>query len=73
MAIIHQVQRREPIRNSDSLARLRAMATERPIESAVAVERAASRIAIEMARMHGGDWQVRIDHQRRSVLVWALD
>lgn len=60
---------RPKVRNEDTLSRLREMASDRPVEPVIAIERAAARIATEMARIHGGDWGVLIDHQSRLVLV----
>lgn len=60
---------REPVRNADTVARLRSMAEGQQLEPVVAIERAASRIATEMGRIHGGSWRTEIDHSARYVLV----
>jgi hypothetical protein len=73
MAIIHQIRRKQPVRNADTVARLRKMASDRPCEPVTAIERAATRIAEEMAAIHGGRWETKVDHQRRLVMVWCLD
>jgi len=62
-----------PVRNEDTVARLRDMADGPPYEPAVAIERAAIRAATEMKRIHGGQWEYRVDHQRKLMMVWAVD
>lgn len=61
----------EKTRNDITMAGLRAMAGVR-LGPARNIERYADAIAAEMRRIHGGDWRVSIDHQRRSVLVFAF-
>lgn len=46
---------------------------EQPSSPAIAIERAAARIASEMKKIHGGDWHVLTDHQRRLLMVWSGD
>lgn len=59
----------EKTRNEITMARLRALTAEH-LSPAKNIERYADAIAFEMERIHGGGWQVRIDHQRRAVLIW---
>jgi hypothetical protein len=58
----------EKTRNEITLARLRMMAEER-LSPTQNIERYADAIAAAMAKVHGGDFQVRIDHQIGYVLV----
>lgn len=51
------------------VAAIKASAIEDGEDAARAVERAAARLATEMARAHGGVWQWKVDHLRRFVLV----
>lgn len=64
---------RPDVRNVDTVAKLRDLADGPPLEPAVAIERAAARIVTEMVRIHGGQWEHRIDHQRKMMMVWAID
>lgn len=41
------------------------------VEAASTIERDAALIAKSMSHVHGGKWQVRVDHQRKMVMVWA--
>lgn len=34
---------------------------------------AADRLAAIMADIHGGDWRVSIRHDRRVIMMWAVD
>jgi hypothetical protein len=61
-------------RNVDTVAKLREMADDRPLEPVVAIERAAARIATEMKAIHGGHWTIDINHDAAFVSVsrdWA--
>lgn len=62
-----------PVRNADTVARLRDIAEGPAFEPATVIERSAARIATEMMRIHGGNWEYRIDHQRKMMMVWATD
>lgn len=62
-----------PVRNADTVDKLKEMGSDQPYEPVVAIERAAARISREMQRIHGGEWRYQIDHQRRMMMVWAVD
>ena len=64
---------RPAVRNADTVARLRDMAEGDQLGPAVAIDRAAVRIVDEMTRIHGGEWTYRVDHQRKMMMVWAID
>lgn len=68
MAISHQYVRHQPTRNAVTVAKLRALA-EASSADPQGIARAASRIAAEMARIHGGEFRVQIDHHAKIVLV----
>lgn len=36
------------------------------------VEKQAASIANLMASIHGGDWLVKVDHQKQAVMIWSL-
>ncbi len=73
MAIIHQIIRKEPNENNKTVDDLKELGDSDPLSPSVAIERATARIADEMARIHGGEWHSKIDHQRRAVMVWCSD
>lgn len=53
------------------LAGLRDLARETSaLNQAGAVERDVRSLAEKMREIHGGEWLMLIDHQRRAVLVW---
>lgn len=58
-----------PIRNIDTVDKMKEMGSDQPYEPVVAIERSAARIATEMTRIHGGEWRTMIDHQTGFVLV----
>lgn len=61
---------RQKTRNEDTLDQLRRMANAtRPLDPAKRIENAAAIIAEAMAEIHGGEWQIRIEHLARYVLV----
>lgn len=58
-------------RNTEAMRKLARIAADKtPSNPGVMVERNARRIALMMSQIHGGTWQVLIDHQRRAVMVW---
>lgn len=74
MAIIHQIRRKDTVGNLAGVAALRQLAVcDTTIDPSARIDRAAASIATEMKKLHGGTWQTQIDHQRRLVMVWALD
>lgn len=58
-----------PVRNADTVSKLKSMVDDPPYEPVVAIERSAARIAKEMRRIHGGRWSVDIDHYAGFVAV----
>jgi hypothetical protein len=74
LAIIHQIRRQAPVRNADSVAVLCQIAScDETSGTSSRIDRAAASIVTEMKKLHGGNWETRIDHQRRLVMVWAID
>lgn len=73
MAIIHQIRRTSEA-TPNGVASLRQLANcDTTADPATRIARAAASIATEMKKLHGGNWETKIDHQRRLVMVWALD
>lgn len=73
MAIIHQIRRKSET-NSDGMSSLRQLANcNTTIDPSTRIHRAAENIATEMKKLHGGNWQAQVDHQRRLVMIWAID
>lgn len=69
--LARRYQRAAPLRNIETVAKLREIAADDSVFSpAPFVERAAASIARTMAQVHGGEWLILIDHQRRAVLIW---
>jgi hypothetical protein len=74
LAIIHQIRRKNSSLNSDTVSSLRMLANcSSTTDPSTRIARAADHIATEMKKLHGGNWQTQIDHQRRIVMVWAID
>lgn len=74
MAIIHQIRRNSEAGNSSGVTALRRLTTcDTTIDPSTRIDRAATSIATEMKKLHGGTWHTQIDHQRRLVMVWAID
>lgn len=74
MAIIHQIRRKSTTANSDGISALRKLVScNTTTDPSTRISRAADSIATEMKKLHGGNWQAQIDHQRRLVMVWAID
>ena len=69
MGIAHQIRRREPISNDSTMKKLKELAGAGVIDPSTTINRCAARIAAEMAKIHGGDYRVQIDHQCHFVLV----
>ncbi len=73
MAIIHRIKPRYASKNDEIVAGLRAAAgAGAPIDPHMRVKRLTAEVAIAMALIHGGDWKVQIDHDRRAVMVFGL-
>lgn len=74
LAIIHQIRRKSEASNSTGVAALRRLANcDTTADPSTRIDRAATSIATEMKKIHGGNWQTQVDHQRRLVMVWAID
>lgn len=74
MAIIHQIRRNSEAGNSSGVAALRRLANcDTTADPSTRIDRAANSIATEMKKLHGGNWHIQVDHQRRLVMVWAID
>ena len=70
MAIIHQIRRELPIRTADSVAALCQLGGDQDLAArSKQIDRAAASIVTEMKKIHGGDWQSQIDHQKRLVMI----
>lgn len=71
MAIRYIARNLPEDRAASSMARLRGIARHTSeINPAAAVERDARALAAKMRAIHGGEWVMLIDHQRRAVLIW---
>ena len=74
MAIIHQIRRKSEACNSGGVAALKRLANcNTTADPSTRIARAAASLATEMKKLHGGNWETQIDHQRRLVMVWAID
>lgn len=70
LAIQRQIKPRYKTRNDEIVAGLRkAAGAVAPLDPKIIVKRKAAEISTAMALLHGGDWQVQIDHQEGFVLV----
>ncbi len=70
MAIRHQVAKRFKTKNDEIVAGLReAAGAAAPTDPALKVKRLTAEVAVQMALLHGGDWQVAIDHRNGFVVV----
>lgn len=70
MSIRHRIAPRYKSRNHEIVAGLReAAGAGPPVDPKMAVKRYAAQISTAMALIHGGDWQVVVDHQEGFVLV----
>lgn len=70
MAIERQIKPRYETRNHEIVAKLRESAgAGPPVDPVIRVKRLAAEVAIQMALLHGGDWRVQIDHERRFLLI----
>lgn len=72
MAIIHQYVRHKPVRNADTVASMREMASDLGNDGSRLVsrlEREAAAVAKTMQSIHGGEWRVRINHDTCYVTV----
>ena len=70
LGIKHQLQKRYASRNEKIIAELRDLANaSAPQTPEMIVKKKAAEIAAAMALLHGGEWQVQVDHDLRFVLV----
>lgn len=70
MAIIHQVRPRYKSRNDQIVAELfESAGATAPGDPETTIKRKAAEIAIAMAILHGGEWQVKVDHDLGFVHV----
>lgn len=70
LAIIHQIKPKFKTRNDQIIADLyKASGAESASDPEVIIKRKAAEIAIAMAVLHGGEYQVQIDHHSHFVLV----
>lgn len=70
MAIIHQIKPRYETRNEEIIAKLRDDAgAGPPIDPKARVKRLTAEVAVVMALIHGGDWQVQVDHEHGLAVV----
>ena len=70
MAISHRIRARYGSRNEEIVAELReAAGAVAPLDPKLVIKRKAAEISTAMALLHGGDWQVQIDHREGLVLV----
>ena len=68
--IRRQVKPRYASKNEEIVAKLReAAGAGPPIDPVIKVKRLTAEVAIQMALLHGGDWQIQIDHREGFVLV----
>ena len=70
MAISHRIKPRYASKNHEIVANLReAAGAGPPMDPHMKVKRLVAEIAIQMALLHGGDWQVEVDHEVGLVMV----
>lgn len=70
MAISHRIQPRYATKNEEIVAGLRDLAgAAAPMDPMIVIKRKAAEISTAMALLHGGDWQVQVDHDEGFVLV----
>ncbi|TPK42275.1 MULTISPECIES: hypothetical protein [unclassified Mesorhizobium] len=70
MAIRHRIKPRYKTRNEQIVADLRNSAgAGPPMDSYIVIKRKAAEISTAMALLHGGEWQVQIDHTIPLVLI----
>ena len=70
MALHHRIKPKFKSRNEAIIARLRAEAgASAPIDPFKAIKKKTAELAYQMALVHGGDWQIQIDHEIGYVMV----
>ncbi|TPM39612.1 hypothetical protein [Mesorhizobium sp. B2-3-4] len=70
MAIRHRIKPRYKTRNEQIVADLRDLAgAGPPMDPYMVIKRKAAEISTAMALLHGGEWQVQIDHTIPLVLI----
>lgn len=70
MAISHRIKPRYASKNEEIVANLRdAAGAVAPLDPRMTIKRKAAEISTAMALVHGGDWQVQIDHSVPLVLI----
>ena len=70
MSIRHRIAPRYKSRNHEIVAGLReAAGAGPPVDPKMVVKKLTAEVAIQMALLHGGDWQVSIDHEIGLVMV----
>lgn len=70
MALHHRIKPKFKTRTEEIVARLRAEAgADAPIDPLMAIKKKTAELAYQLALIHGGDWQVQIDHQIGYVMV----
>ena len=69
-AIQRRIRQKYATRNDEIVAEIRdAAGAGAPIDPVVKVKRLTAEVAIQMALLHGGDWQVQVDHREGFVLI----
>lgn len=70
MAIERQIKPRYASRNHEIVAKLREVAgAAAPVDPKMLVKRKAAELSTAMALIHGGEWQVQVDHSVPLVLI----
>lgn len=70
MALVHRIRPKFLTRNHEIVASLRkAAGATAPLDPHIVVKRKAAELSSAMALLHGGDWQVQIDHEIPLVLI----
>ena len=69
-SIARRIKPRYRTKNEEIVAGLRdAAGAVAPLDPRTVIRRKAAEISTAMALLHGGDWQVQIDHREGFVLV----
>lgn len=70
MALVHRIRPKYLTKNDEIVASLRdAAGAAAPLDPKTVVKRKAAELSTAMALLHGGDWQVQIDHSVPLVLI----
>lgn len=73
MALVHRIRPKYQTRNDEIVAQLRDNAgAVAPLDPKLVIKRKSAEISTAMALLHGGDWQVQIDHSVPLVLIRPL-